>query len=156
MIRLLIVFAVGIAVRQNPHLRNYDGPHDHSEQGKSMTRLVLGSNKDEPEKEGAKKGCDPPCEENHGICMRNTCFCRHPFYGETCKQKVKTEMRLSYSVAVALGCAAVIIGALVGGVLSKCLATYRDHRALTALLGEGSKLGLRRETWKKGTSPDDT
>ena len=87
--------------------------------------------------------CDPPCEEGHGHCANNVCWCRHPWTGSKCHKEVKLEVRIGYSLTLGLVGAAFAGGMLVAVIISEMVASVGGQ--------DYGPVKMRREAWTPAT-----
>jgi len=96
---------------------------DYKDIDSTLTELIKSdtesNNKSEdeltnPEKLATKIPCDPGCYEERGICNNGICFCRTPWEGRSCTERVVTEIRFSYPMLFAATLISLIAGIITG------------------------------------------
>lgn len=90
--------------------------------------------------------CNPKCVKGRGICSDGVCWCLSPYTGTVCQTEIDTRPHFKYPVAVALLCAFMFLGVMIGVVISNSL----NSMAGTAGAGN-AKLYLqkqKKELWR--------
>lgn len=63
--------------------------------------------------------CSPPCTD-HGRCVNGICFCKDPYHGDTCQDKLDTDPRVSIALFIVIQLLALIIGFMLAFIIKCC------------------------------------
>lgn len=71
--------------------------------------------------------CNPACIKGRGRCWEGTCYCRIPYYGETCEKKFPPKGMITIGVAILLIILAMLIGAALARAIFPILQNCLHH-----------------------------